>query len=116
MGEYVYLLAALEVALEPKKYSCNSCAASYKEINKEAKRRPKGCYDYSTRVYKIENIIYKSCIGNYNNNIDFLLESFSFYEKGMLPFKGTLAEQPAKIIDIFNIIEQRRYEKNKNKN
>jgi len=31
----------------------------------------------------------------------------------MLPFKGTLAEQPAKIIDIFNIIEQRRFEKSK---
>jgi len=111
MGEYVYLIAGLEVALEPKKFNCNQCAASYKEINKAAKRKPKGCYDYSTRVYKIENVLYKSCIGNYNNSMDFLLEAFSFYEKGMLPFKGTLAEQPAKIIDIFNIIEQRRNEK-----
>lgn len=29
----------------------------------------------------------------------------------MLPFKGTLAEQPNKIIEIFHIIEQRREEK-----
>lgn len=82
------------------------CASKYKD--KSRKRKPKGCYDYSTKVYRLENILYKTCVGNYNSNIDFLVEAFSKYEKGMLPFKGTLGEQPAKIIDIFHIIEQRR--------
>lgn len=111
MAEYAFLLAAVEVALEPKKFACSRCASNYKEKHKEKKRRPKGCYDLTTKVYRIENILYKSCIGNYNSNISFLSESFSKYEKGMLPFKGTLAEQPNKIIEIYNIIEQRREEK-----
>jgi hypothetical protein len=64
-------------------------------------------------MYKIENVIYKSCVGNYNSNIGFLTEAFSKYEKGMLPFKGTLSDQPAKLIEIFNIIEQRRMDKSK---
>lgn len=109
--EYVLLLAALEARLEPSKFSCSKCAAKYKPEHRPRKRKSKGCYDYSTRVYRIENIVYKTCIGNYNKDISFFVEAFSMYEKGMLPFKGTLSEQPSKIIDIFNIIEQRRAEK-----
>ena len=114
MGEYVFLLAALEARLEPKKFNCFKCAASYKtEKNKKIKRKSKGCYDYSTKVYRVENILYKTCIGNYNTSIDFYLEAFSMYEKGVLPFKGTLANQPNKLIEIFNIIELRRQDKTK---
>lgn len=109
--EYAYLLAAVEIRLEPKKFSCYRCAASYKPEHKHRKRKPKGCYDYSTKVYRLENIIYKTCIGNYNIDIGYFIEAFSLYEKGMLPFKGTLGEQPNKMLEIFGIIEQRRSEK-----
>lgn len=80
---------------------------------RESRRKGKGCYDYSTKVYRIENILYKSCIGNYNISIGFFMEAFGLYEKGMLPFKGTIATQPNKIIEVFSIIEQRIREKRK---
>lgn len=111
ISEYALLLASIEARLEPKKYNCRLCAAKYKPDKKHIKRKPKGCYDYSTRVYRLENILYKTCLGNYNKSIGFYTEALSMYEKGMLPFKGTLSEQPNKIIEIFNIIEQRREEK-----
>lgn len=113
MTDYIYLLASLEARLEYKKFGCHYCASKYKEKFKEKKRRSKGCYDLTTKKYQIENIIYKSCIGNYNINIEFYLESFRKYDSGMLPFTGNLSDQPNKIIEIFNIIEQRRNEKEK---
>jgi hypothetical protein len=69
-------------------------------------RKLKGCYDFTTKAYKLENIVYKSCVGNFTKNIVYFLEAFSQYEKGMLPYNGSLGEQPAKIIEIFNIIDK----------
>ena len=109
-AEYVLFLASLEARLKPDKFSCTRCAAKYKPQHREAKRKSKGCYDYSTKVYRLDNVVYKTCLGNYNKDINFFIEAFSLYEKGVLPFKGTLSDQPSKVIDIFNIIEQRRAE------
>ena len=47
-------------------------------------------------------------MGNFVKPIDFLLEAFSLYEKGVLPFKGNIGEQPNKIMEVFNVIEVRR--------
>lgn len=71
----------------------------------------KGCFDFKTKQYRLENIKYNSCIGNFVTNIDFLVDAFALYEKGIMPFPGELAIQPSKIISIFNIIEVRRSEK-----
>ena len=76
----------------------------------ERKRKSKGCYDYTTKQYRNGGFLYKSCYGNYVSNIDFYIEAFSFFEKGKLPYTGTLGEQPNKIIEIFNIIHSRREE------
>jgi hypothetical protein len=74
----------------------------------DRKRKSKGCFDFTSKEYVLENILYKTCIANFNTPIDFLTEAFSLYEKGVLPFKGTLGEQPNRIIEIFNLIESRR--------
>jgi len=113
--EYVTLLASLEQSFYPKKYNCQLCktrfGTSERLIKKmERNRKAQGCFDYTTKKYRVENIIYKSCLANYSTNINFLVESFAKYEQGMLPFKGSLEEQPNKIIEIFNIIETRREE------
>ena len=70
-----------------------------------SRKKHKGCYDLHTRVYKLENIQYNSCIGNYTDySVSFFTELYFKFEKGILPFKGTIREQPNKIMEIFNLI------------
>ena len=82
----------------------------------ERNRTAKGCFKLGVKSYTIDNILYKSCIGNYVAPIDFYIEAFSLYEKGMLPYLGTLGEQPNKIIEIFQVIDRRRTIKNNEAN
>jgi len=35
------------------------------------------------------------------------MDLFSNFEKGVLPFKGKLGQQPAKIIEVFQLIDNR---------
>ena len=77
----------------------------------ERARKLKGCFDYTTKKYRLENISYNTCIGSYVTNIDYLTDAFFQYEKGIMPFSGPLGDMPSKIISIFNIIEVRRNEK-----
>lgn len=115
-GEYVILLASLEAKLDPKKFHCGTCITQYgtseRLIKKtERKRKTKGCFDFTSKDYRIDNIRYNTCIGSYAVPIDFFIEAFSLYEKGVLPFNGTISEQPNKIMEIFQLIEVRRTEK-----
>jgi hypothetical protein len=72
------------------------------------KRNSKGCTDYNTRVYRIDNILFNTCIGNYVKEAGYFIEAFSLYEKGMLPFEGNIGDQPNKIIEVFNLISHAR--------
>ena len=103
-------MATLEARLEAKKFfSCFDCCAKYKKKPEivERRRKSKGCYDLNTRQYLVENVVYKGCVGNFTTNIEFLMEAYTAYTKGMLPFSGELSDQPAKIIDLFGIVQQR---------
>lgn len=115
-GEYVLLLASLESKLDPKKFHCGSCITQYGSSERlmkktERKRKSKGCFDLTSKKYRIDNIRYNTCIGNFAVPIDFFIEAFSLYEKGVLPFKGNISEQPSKIMEVFQLIEVRRAEK-----
>lgn len=74
----------------------------------DRKRQSKGCYKLGVKAYLFDSIKFSKCPGNYTKEIEYYLEAFSLYEKGMLPFKGNLGEQPNKIVEIFNIISSRR--------
>ena len=94
---------------DPKKFNCVSCITQYGKSEKMMKkadrnRRGKGCYDYKTKTFQVDNFKLYTCVGNYVKEIDYLVEAFSQYEKGLLPFKGGLGEQPNKIIEVFNLI------------
>ncbi len=73
-------------------------------------RKSKGCFDTHTKQYLIQNIRYNKCIGNFVVPIDYLVEAFSLYEKGVLPFEGNIGDQPNKIMEVFQLIEVRRAE------
>jgi len=85
-------------------------------VNKTIRKRTsKGCFDYKTKKYRLENIVFKSCIGNYTIDLSYYINLYSLYEKGIMPFNGLLKDQPAKIIEIFSIIEQKKLEYTKEK-
>ena len=112
-GEYALMLASLESRFEPQKFHCGTCITQYGSSERlikktEIKRKGKGCFDFKSKSYRLDNIRYSNCIGAHAVPIDYILEAFTAYEKGMLPFEGTLAEQPNKMIEIFQMIEMRR--------
>ena len=107
--EKSHLMASFESKLRYKVFNCFFCINKYgktKRLKEKTKRnrKLKGCFDISTKTYQLGDYVYKSCIGNYTKDINFILESFALYSKGVMPFSGTLVDQPSKIIEIFDII------------
>lgn len=65
-----------------------------------------GCFDITTKFTTVGQIKFKTCLGNYYNEIvDYYWNLFTNYENNMLPYNGNYGEQPAKIVEIFNIIK-----------
>lgn len=112
-SERALLLASIEAKVEPEKFDCATCITQYGTSEKlqgktQAKRKSKGCFDYKTKGYRLDQFKYTNCIGNHTVPIDYIMDAFTLYEKGQLPFEGTLGDQPNKIIEIFDIIYRRR--------
>jgi hypothetical protein len=73
----------------------------------ELARVNKGCFSVGERVLHSisREINFKTCIGNFfEQDVLGWLEMHSKYESGMLPFSGSLMDQPNKAIEIFRII------------
>lgn len=72
----------------------------------DKQRFQKACLLTDKVKYQLEDIRYYKCIGNfYSDSAVYLMELFYNYERGVLPFHGSLMDQPAKIIDIFQLID-----------
>ena len=115
LGETAILLASSEASFAPQKFNCYTCITQYGTSERltektNRKRQTKGCFDYKSRTYRLENFKYNNCIGNHAIPIDFYIDAFLMYEKGVLPFEGTLGDQPNKMIQIFGILYHRRKE------
>jgi hypothetical protein len=65
-----------------------------------------------TPIHKIgDELRFRSCIGNFVSPQVFpLLNVYRMYERGVMPYPGGVMEQPAKIIDVFQTIENHRAE------
>jgi len=79
LHEYAVLIASLESSFEPKKFNCRKCITQYgrsKRLQDKTlvKRKGKGCFDFVTKSYKIENVVFKSCVGNFTSNINYLFD------------------------------------------
>lgn len=110
--EYITLVATIESRFKDN-FNCFKCVTQYGKKDKNVKktlvkRKSQGCFDFTSKSYAVENIRFRSCVGNYTSNIDFISQAFSLYEKGLLPFKGDLGDQPNKIMEVFSLIETRR--------
>jgi hypothetical protein len=50
-------------------------------------------------------ILFDNCPGNHFNNYwSYWINYTDQYDKGMLPFPGTILEQPSKFVDLMNIV------------
>lgn len=57
-------------------------------------------------VARRENILFRKCPGNfYTLALPHLLTLYRQYESGVLPYPGSLMEQPNKILEVFDVIE-----------
>lgn len=80
--------------------------------NFEKLQKVKGCVSTPKTNYKIEGFKLNKCLGNFTSNeIYGYFEMYKLYEKGIMPFDGAISDQPAKIIDLFNMIDQLKAEK-----
>jgi hypothetical protein len=65
----------------------------------------------ASKSFKVGNILFRKPLVEFKcDNLSYLLLLFENYEKGLLPFNGPVSDQPAKVIDIFNILYQVRQE------
>jgi len=109
--EYALLLASLECRLEAKKFDCSKCVLHHvkRKQNNYIKRQRKGCFEENIKVYRLEDIIYKKCLGNYNVNVNYFIDLFFQYEKGQV----SVEELPNKTMEILQVIQSRiNYKKN----
>lgn len=72
----------------------------------EKMRKIKGCYGIARQKAKLENIEFHTCMGNfYHPSARSLIDVYYKYQNGVMPFSGPYMEQPAKILEIFEVLE-----------
>lgn len=87
--------------------------ADAKERNLK-RRRIKGCFEPLERGgQKVLDLYqYRLCPGNfYDQSAIFLIRLYQQFEKGVLPFAGSLADQPNKVMEAFRLIEMYKSDK-----
>lgn len=106
MGELVAIIATHKITHE-ERFQCERCVKQKAPPEQILKiRNSLGCFGSRRELYTLEGFRFKSCIGNfYSAAAFFWYRNFRDYQRGILPYPGSLLEQPAKAIEIFQIFE-----------
>ena len=117
--EMVETYASLEAINSPE-FDCETCLKPLHngDISEEImtqRLKIKACENITPRIrYKFGNVSYYKCAGNYTSRIVLhILDLYSSYERGFLPYEGALVDQPYKIIQLFQLIGNFKAEKQK---
>lgn len=89
------------------KWDCSKCLHSdrHPEHVVQRMREMKGCWSGDKVLYTINGLEFKSCLGNYYSpEFNSIFMMFKMFKRGTMPYPGTLAEQPAKLVETMNII------------
>ncbi len=117
--EYVQLLANWEYSTNEKQYNCSTKMLKYNGEQLEDFKNVNGCGFRITEEPRrtIDNINFHSCVCDHlHPDMNHLLFLHSKYEEGVLPFEGSLSDQPNHIIEIFHILDRKKMEwKEKNR-
>jgi len=70
-------------------------------------RESKGCFEELSRpVERLDSITFTKCPGNFfSSQMLHMLGWYRSFKDGILPFPGSLVDQPAKVIEILEIID-----------
>lgn len=70
--------------------------------------RRSGCKaDGSKQLFQLGKISFRKCLCNFQNTqLPFLLKLHKHFEAGVMPFEGPLADQPAKLMDVFGLLDE----------
>jgi len=80
----------------------------------EKERRLKGCETIlDAAVHRIgKDLSFRTCIGNFvDKSVYSYLDAHRKYEAGILPYPGALMDQPAKILEVFQVIDAHKQDK-----
>lgn len=92
-------------------FNCSKCLSQYKarpdrEKHLDLLKRRKGCQSPGSVKPIVENIKFNICIGNFYSQVAAqYIDLYYNYQRGVMPYDGTLMDQPSKVIDVFNIID-----------
>lgn len=103
--EYVTIIVSLEV-MKDKIFQCRYCLNN----NSDARRKSFGCKELKENPQPIKHYNQKiNCYTCPGNLYDFAVEELLFmqekFNQGIMPFGGTLMDQPAKFISAMRLIE-----------
>lgn len=88
--------------------NCHSC--------NDTQKKYRGCFGNPVQPYFIDGKPADRCVAKLLPlGIKDYIRYYEYYKKGHLPFRGSVAEQPAKLLDIFDILEDAEYEMQKRK-
>lgn len=115
MPEWVGIKATL-AAIDNDQFQCAKCLIARPEPQNTKMRELKGCFESRSSPVLLLNekplVKFYSCPGNYfDYAVVKYLEMQNQYELGVLPFPGSMSEQPYKIIELFDIIKRYKDEK-----
>jgi hypothetical protein len=109
--EYAGLKATLG-AIDNAEFQCSKCLKKYDGRSDAAEilrksRDNKGCFSVrDIDLHRVDDVAFSTCVGNVASpGFNFVIELYSKYAKGILPFDGALADQPNKLIEAFAVIE-----------
>ena len=118
--EYAQIVGSW-LALTDKEFNCQSCLAKYAKRPNASRdtaywREMKGCEGpikiTKTGIMEKHHVQFMRCPGNFRTpqGVGWIMLWRSFDKTGALPYPGGVAEQPAKIMEIFSIIDSLRAE------
>jgi hypothetical protein len=115
--DYISIRATLH-AIDNREFYCHSCLNKYAnrpdaESMTQRMRELKGCFSIKEKpIATVDELKFYKCVGNFfRGEVLTLLEMQGRYERGILPYPGSLSEQPNKLIECFSAIDNYKQEK-----
>lgn len=101
--------------MKERQFDCGTCLNKWAgrtdsaEMT-EANRKVKGCWGSTEFLHEIVvpggRISFKTCVGNLvQDGMFHWIVLHRQFQKGVLPYPGSLSEQPAKVLELFELID-----------
>jgi hypothetical protein len=107
--EYVEIVATWHHDINKKQYDCKNQVSKMKDSARiQAHKNRNGCNKIQSAPRQVQGIVqYHNCYCDHLHiGFDHLVYLQGQYENGMLPYMGSLSEQPNKVIEIIKLIER----------